>query len=101
MFLVIIVDIATTSAELVGCDGLADELFEPCYCVDNGGSASDGRRDIICDEKSYDQNIDLVNIFQKLHKNMTKSEKHFNRFRLKNRFITELKENTFKRHHFR
>ena len=38
----------------------------------------------------------MVNIFQTLKKNLTKSEKHFKSFRLNNTFITELKENTFK-----
>ena len=41
------------------------------------------------------EDIDLVEIFQTLDKNLTKNEKHFNRFRLSNHFITELKENTF------
>ena len=73
---------ATVSIESSGCP--APELLKPCVCEDNG---------IICGGHS---DIDLVNIFQTLEKHLTKSEKHFKRFHLKNTFITELKENTFK-----
>ena len=60
------------------------DLITPCVCEDNG---------IICGGHS---DIDLVNIFQTLEKNLTESEKHFNRFVLKNTLNRELKENTFK-----
>ena len=73
---------AAVYCESSGCP--APELLKPCVCTDNA---------IVCSGKS---NIDLVNIFQKLEKNLTKSEKHFKRFQLSNTFITELKENTFK-----
>ena len=75
--------VTTVYGESRGCP--APELIKPCVCEDNG---------IICVENS---DIDLVNIFQTLEKNLTKSEKHFKRFYLNNNFITELKENTFKR----
>ena len=68
--------------ESSGCP--APELIKPCVCEDNG---------IICGGHS---DIDLVNIFQTLEKNLTKTEKHFKSFYLNNTFITELKENTFK-----
>ena len=40
--------------------------------------------------------VDLVKIFETLEKNLTKSEKHFKKFSLENRFVTELEGNTFK-----
>ena len=62
----------------------APALFKPCVCKDNG---------IICGGHS---DIDLVNIFQTLEKNLKKSEKHFDSLYLNNTSINELKENTFK-----
>ena len=40
------------------------------------------------------EDIDLIKLFQTLERNLTKTEKHFNKFYLENLFITELKENT-------
>ena len=42
------------------------------------------------------QDIDLVNVFQRLGNSLNKSEKHFTSFWLNNTAITELRENTFK-----
>ena len=58
-------------------------LLKPCYCITDS---------FYCDGE---EDIDLVQIFQTLSKNLTKTEKHFKYFQLNNRFITELKENTF------
>ena len=59
------------------------KLLEPCTC--NSGS-------IYC---VGNNDMDLVQIFQTLENNLTKTEKHFNEFYLSNTFMTELKENTF------
>ena len=75
--------IGTIYCEWSGCP--APELIKPCVCEDNG---------IKCVDNSE---IDLVNIFQSLEKNLTKSEKHFKSFHfMENTFINELVENTFK-----
>ena len=60
------------------------DLIKPCVCDENG---------IICGGHS---DIDLVNIFQTLEKNLTKSKRHFKTFRLNNTLNKVLKENTFK-----
>ena len=58
-------------------------LIEPCIC---------DRGQLTC----YDNDdLDLVKIFQTMGKHLNKSEKHFKDFWIKNKFITELKENTF------
>ena len=58
----------------------------PCTCHGKGGA-------IIC---SGNSTIDLVKIFETLDKSLTKSEKHFQHFRLQNSANTEFKENFFK-----
>ena len=78
----VLVVIVVVYCESSGCP--APELIKPCVCEDNR---------IMCIKKS---DIDLVNIFQTLEKNLTKSEKHLNIFYLRNSFITGLEGNTFK-----
>ena len=86
--LLVLVIIAIGYVESNGCP--VSESIKPCVCAKVLGINS---WDIKCGGHS---DIDLVNIFQTLEKNLTKTEKHFNRFYLNNTFITELKENTFK-----
>ena len=57
--------------------------IEPCTC---------DRDQLTCEDND---NLDLVKIFETLGKHLNKSEKHFKDFWIKNKFITELKENTF------
>ena len=59
-------------------------LLKPCSC---------NKDMIICGNRF--QALDLVQIFQKLGKQLPKTGKHFNEFHLTNSLITELKENTF------
>ena len=63
----------------------APELIKPCRCTEYNL--------FYC---GNDPDLDLVNIFKTLEKNLTTSEKNFQFFTLHNRFITELEENTFK-----
>ena len=73
--------IAIVYVESNGCP--APELLKPCVCADNA---------IKCADYS---DIDLVNIFQTLEKNLSKSEKHFKSFELHNTLNEVLEENIF------
>ena len=83
LVLFILINLVAVYCKWSGCP--APELIKPCVCEDNGAIKCGGHSD-----------IDLVNIFQTLEKNLTKSEKLFNSFHLSNTFINEIKENTFK-----
>ena len=66
--LLIVAILTTIYKETNGCPPLV--LIRQCVFVDNS---------IICGGHS---DIDLVNIFQTLEKNLTESEKHFKSFKL-------------------
>ena len=58
-------------------------LIAPCTCDHDQFTCNDN------------DDLDLVKLFQTLANNLNKTQKHFKDFWIKNRFITELKENTF------
>ena len=59
-------------------------LLKPCSC----------NKDVIVCGNRF-QALDLVQMFERLGKQLPKTGKHFNEFHLSNALITELKENTF------
>ena len=69
---------------LTRCSCPAPALITPCTCEQNS---------IYC---NWESDIDLFEIFVKLDQNLNKSEKHFDKFLLKNTAITEIKANTTK-----
>ena len=76
----------TVYCESSGCP--VPELIKPCVCeyktFEGNGIRCGGHSD-----------IDLVNIFQTLEKNLKKSEKHLSWFELNNIAINKLQDNTF------
>src|ERR1700759_3294659 len=62
-------------------------LLKPCTCI--------GNKTFTYINCGGNEDIDLVQIFETLGKQLPKTEKHFKLFQLNNTFITELKDNTF------